>query len=105
MDYDEKAEQWFAENPDAWAMFSSFCWQAAYTGRRFGAKAVAERIRWETLLRTNTTFKWNNNYTAWAARKWATENPNYAHLLSFRGPSAPDDEPVYRDTLFDLETV
>ena len=85
MTHEEKARIWMAENPRAYRLFDKYASQAAATGQKFGAKLIAEQIRWQCFLaKGNERFKFNNNYTAYVARKWAANNPHYAHLLNFR---------------------
>lgn len=84
-----KAWQWMAENPRAYQLFSNFASRIAATGKRFGAKLVSERVRWEWYFsKGGQTCKWNNNYTKYVAERWAEENPRYAHLLEFRNKGA-----------------
>jgi len=89
------AQAWMDENPEAYELFDRFAQQMATTRRKFGAKLVAERIRWECRLRRDGEFKWNNNYTTYVAHKWAEHNPHLADLLEFRTRRRiPEEEPV-----------
>ena len=80
-----KAEQWMKDNPLVYCMFDSFAMQMALNYKKFGAKLVAERVRWECRLAKGNKFKVNNNYVKYMAERWAKENPRYAHLITFRG--------------------
>ena len=58
------------DNPTVWALFKQFAYQARSTGReRFGARMIGERIRWYTLIETNSTdYKLNDHYWPYYAR-------------------------------------
>lgn len=74
-------------NPQIYESFRRFALQVIGAGRRrFGAKAVMERIRWDTLISAKDDgFKINNNYTADYARKFIAEFPEYAEVFATRG--------------------
>jgi hypothetical protein len=78
-------------NPQVWIAFKRFTFQAINTGRkRFGAKMVVERIRWDTLLTTtDERYKISNDYTAFYARKFVSEFPQYKGLFVTK-PSMAD---------------
>jgi hypothetical protein len=82
--YEKRAATWLMLNPQAYLYFNAYAMQMVNAGQKFGAKLIAERIRWEVKLKRVGDFKWNNNYTSEVARTWAEKNPRYAHLLSFR---------------------
>lgn len=81
------------EHPEAWAMFCRFALEAIDAQRRagrrlkIGAKAVAERVRWETTLAARDAhgWRWNNSYTAPAARRFMAEHPGYGRVFETRG--------------------
>jgi len=80
----EAAWKWMRENPRAYALFHRFAMEMVETGQKFGAKLIAERIRWECKLTKIGEFKWSNNHTKYVALRWADNNPSHAHLLTFR---------------------
>lgn len=48
---DERYRDWLAEHGETFGLFAQLCWDLRRAGhRRIGAKAVAERIRWEGLV-------------------------------------------------------
>jgi hypothetical protein len=77
--YDER-------NPDIYAMFKRFAYEALMSGHHhFGAKAVMERVRWETAVRAKGgTFKINNDYTSRYARKLIAEKPEFDGFFRLR---------------------
>ncbi len=80
------ASKWLAENPDTYRLFKQFTLQAIESGvTRLGAKAVAERIRWESNLRKHGEYKMNNNAVAEMARRFMADYPEYAGIFATRG--------------------
>ncbi len=86
------AQEWMERNPNAYTLFDKFALQMVNSGQKFGAKLVAERIRWECRLRKIGQWKWNNNYTKYVALRWAENNPIFAHYLEFRERSKPQEQ-------------
>ena len=90
-------ERYDRENPDIWEMFKKFTFQAIDAQERrnaavrVGARAVYERIRWQTMVYGNDQFKVNNNYTAAYARKFMSKYPEYAGIFQTRRPSGQGD--------------
>jgi hypothetical protein len=70
-------KKYHSENPDIYRMFVKFSLQAAERRKNFSAKAVFERIRWETMVSGNDQFKINNNYTAYYARMFEHNYPKH----------------------------
>lgn len=80
-----RAARYVAENPAVYQEFCRFAWEAVRAGRnRIGAKAIAERLRWEALIRGNDAFKINNSYVSFMARRFMKENPACAGLFKTR---------------------
>jgi|TARA_R110000782_G_scaffold624_2_gene2080 hypothetical protein len=71
---DEKAAEFDAENPNVRNLFIRFSLELIERGfSNYSAQAIMERIRWETDeadVDGKSTFKINNNYVAWYARKF-----------------------------------
>jgi membrane-bound lytic murein transglycosylase MltF len=79
------ANKWLAENQGAYRLFKQFTLQAIESGvTRLGAKAVAERIRWESNLRKTTDYKLNNSAISEMARRFMTDYPEYAGIFATR---------------------
>ena len=82
---ERKTHLWLIENPRAYQLFDKYASKLAMTGKRFGAKMVSERLRFQYFIEPDVDgFCWNNSYTAYVARIWAERNKRYAHLLTFR---------------------
>lgn len=66
-------------------MFKQFTLQAIESGvTRLGAKAVAERIRWESNLQKNGDYKLNNSAVAEMARRFMADYLEYAGIFATR---------------------
>lgn len=74
----------FLSNPLVWQQFERFTLDAIKTRRRFGAKAIMERVRWETEVSRNEEFKVSNNWTAYYARIFALKHPTYRDYFDFK---------------------
>ena len=84
-DLRRRAEEWIVKNPTVYALFLRFAREKLARNRRFGAKELAERVRWEIdLLWADSEFKVNNNYTAYIARRLVVDEPRLLPLLRFR---------------------
>lgn len=86
--YDQKAIDAFLQQhrdkPRVWRLFEKFALQVAKLGRRYGAKAIMERIRWEEEIENGGEFKVGNSYTALYARVFAWKYPQHADIFEFR---------------------
>jgi len=73
----EKFKQFHKENPHIWEMFNKFTCQLLAAGHQHhSARAVIERIRWETSLRTtDEQFKIPNNHIPYYARMFNARTP------------------------------
>ena len=80
----EKAEAWIAENKESVALFYLFAEQACRSHNKVGAKAISERIRWESMTAWRGKYKWNNNFTAYVARQFIKMYPQHAGKIIFR---------------------
>jgi len=71
-------------NPLLWKAFERFALDAANRGKRIGAKAIMERVRWEAEIERGDEFKVCNSYTAYYARIFAAKYPQHSELFEFR---------------------
>lgn len=80
------AEEYLKRHPNIYQMFAHFTWEAILAGAKdFGARAVLERMRWETNVRGDKAdFKLNNNLTPFLARKFMRENPQVGEIFETR---------------------
>jgi len=85
----QRYDEWKEKNPSILKAFFRFADAAARKQRKFGAKMVAERLRWFTFVESNDEeYKINNNYVAYIARDWKAERPFYEHLIETRAQRA-----------------
>jgi hypothetical protein len=82
--FDDSFCQYHSENPQIYAEFEKTALKAVKYRSRFGAKAIFEIIRWNTMVSGNDGFKVNNNYTSFYARLFELKHPQHAGLFSKR---------------------
>ena len=83
----ERFEAFHAAHPDVYALFRRFAGELRAAGRtRFGAKALAERIRWHyaTTSGGGPDFKLNNNFVSRYARLLAADDPAFEGFFERR---------------------
>jgi len=81
----ESAAEWMDANPAAMGLFERFALEMAQHGRRFGMKALAERVRWEHRYEyPDDDWKLNNNYVAYIGRRLINEHPQLDALIERR---------------------
>lgn len=81
----------FKANRAVWRQFERYTLDAIDSGRKLGAKAIMERVRWETEVERKEEFKVSNNWTAYYARIFALKYPahrNYFDFKTVRGVTA-----------------
>lgn len=72
----ERFERWLAENAHVYRLFVEAARSLKRQGRkRFGAKAIAEHLRWNAAYQTTDGYKLNNIYTSRLARKLLDDHP------------------------------
>lgn len=77
----EWADAWMAKHPDVYPLFVRFALEIASKRTRFSAKAIVERLRWETAVRGGLDFKIANAVTAYLARRFVRDFPEHASLF------------------------
>lgn len=86
------------EHPEVWFMFRKFAFNLIRRGFKNGAaKAIIERIRWETDTPDdygNSTFKINNNYAPFYSRLFMDTFPQYEGFFRLRHQTTKDEEPT-----------
>jgi len=66
------------DNPQIYELFVGFATTVARSRSRFGARAILERIRWETSTETNhKTLKIPNAYSAYYSRLFEIDHPRF----------------------------
>ena len=81
---EEKAFKWMQENKESVQLFYKFAIHACRNANLIGAKCVSERVRFESMTAWRGKYKWNNNYTAYVARQFIKDYPQYAGKIRFR---------------------
>lgn len=74
-------------HPEVWEAVLRFADEALDAGaRRFGMRAILERVRWERLVTPDAGERYalNNNYAGFYARKLAAHGERYADALEIR---------------------
>jgi hypothetical protein len=84
-------------NPHIWELFMQFACEVRVHHSHFSADAVLHRIRWEVATTTTEyeagSYKINNNYSAFYARKLMAADPeDFAGF--FRTRTSAADEPL-----------
>lgn len=78
---DEQAEAFHKANPKVAQLFMQFTKEMIHRGfKNYSVSAVFERIRWETDQADGdgkSSFKVNNNYKAWYARRFMEALPEH----------------------------
>lgn len=72
--------EFHAKHPEVWRLFEQFTFQMIGRGfKHYSVNAVFERIRWEMDVGGDgiDTFKLNNNYRAFYARRFMKIHPQY----------------------------
>jgi hypothetical protein len=82
----ERFARFHAENPQVHAAIGAVVSDLRAHGvRRFGMKAIFERLRWLYTIQTRgDDFKLNNNYTAFYARLLVAERPELSAFFEIR---------------------
>jgi len=82
---EEKFLKFHEENPEVYRLFKKFAHQSRRFKDHFGAKAIAERIRWEVASYSIPgDFKMNNNFPSVMARMLIEEDPSFHDFFSIR---------------------
>ena len=78
---DEQASQFSQQHPEVSRLFVKFTNEIISRGfANYSAQAIFERIRWETDqadVEGRSSFKLNNNYVPWFARKFMERYPEH----------------------------
>jgi hypothetical protein len=78
-------QQYDQEHPEIYQVFKNIAEEFIKKGViKMGAKRIIEEIRWHKLVKTNEYFKVSNNYTAYYARKFVNDHPQYAGFFNFK---------------------
>lgn len=94
-------EDFHAQNPGVYELFKRFTFELIQAGRTYySSDAVCHRIRWHTAIETEgDDFKINNDYTAYYARKFMRDFPEYKGFFRVRSVAAERKTAVVRSSL------
>jgi len=79
-----KTAKWINDNPKIAKLFLEMARQLQKQGKKFGAKYLAEKVRWEYSFRYGDEFKISNNNTAYIARWLIKQDPSLESCMKFR---------------------
>jgi len=89
----EQVTKFHAEHPEIWDLFVRFSKEMIGRGyKAYSAQSVIERIRWEKDVGGDgtTSFKINNNYTAFYSRRFMRMYPEYEGFFRTRHQVSDD---------------
>jgi hypothetical protein len=99
--HDEMREQttrYHREHPEVWSLFVKFTFDRIKRKfQHYGAKAIFERIRWETDqpdVEGKNTFKIGNNHPSFYARRFMKIYPAYEGFFRLRKQRSKDQPPT-----------
>lgn len=87
----EKFAEYDNANPGIYYLFKRFAKELIAAGRnKLSASLIIERIRWEVSISTKSddVFKVSNNHTAFYARKFMSDFPQYGEIFRTREQKA-----------------
>ena len=90
------------KHPEVWKLFVRFTQQRIGHGfSHYSVNAIFERIRWETDVAVDgaSSFKLNNNYRAFYARRFMRLHPEHVGFFRTRKQLSKDDLPANRPPL------
>jgi len=78
-----KFQMFHKENPGVYKMFKRFAFSMIKRGhKRLGSKKIIEDIRWESRLKTTgSPYKIPNHFTAYYARLFERDHPEYTEIF------------------------
>lgn len=82
---DLQKEEWLKKNNLAHAEFERLCYKVARTGKKFGFKAVAEKLRWDAFFSYDAKYKWHNSVTRYAGMKFLKKFPQFKNQVIIKG--------------------
>ena len=80
----DKFMAWHRNNPKVWEEFERLTLKAIKAGKKFGAKAIGEILRWQSEIGRNEEFKGNNNFWSYYSKIFAIKYPLHKDYFEFR---------------------
>lgn len=74
----------FQACPDVWRAFEALTFKVIKMGRRAGAKAIIERVRWDVEVENGEEWKVNNNWAPYYARVFEIKHPRFSGFFAKR---------------------
>lgn len=87
----DRADRYMRENPTVYRKFCIFAWQLINAGeKRIGAKMIAERLRWDSIISKSSTdpYAVNNTYISFMARRFMQDFPTAGEVFETRQKAA-----------------
>ena len=82
---DKQFAEHLQNNMEMYKLFERFALEAAQYRTHFSARAIFERMRWETLMNEkDSSFKINNNWVPNYAQKFMDEHPSLKGFFRMR---------------------
>lgn len=76
---------WHKQNPQVWQMFEKVAMEAINAGiASWGAKGIAEVVRWKLSIEKKGEYKCNNNFVSYYARVFTLKHPQHKEFFEFR---------------------
>lgn len=76
---------WHNQHPEIWKAFEIKTLELIKSGvSHFGAKAIAESIRYDESVKGGTDFKLNNNFVSYYSRVFVLKYPQHKDFFEFR---------------------
>lgn len=80
----EKVKAYHKKNPHIWEAFERYALLAAQSRKRYSAKTIMERVRWDCEFESLGEFKISNDYTAYYARAFARKYPQHKNFFKMK---------------------
>ena len=90
----QQCADFHADHPEVWNLFERFTFQIINNGfKNYSVNAIFERIRWEHDVnsRSASSFKLNNNYRAFYARRFMRMYPEHDGFFRTRVQTSAED--------------
>ena len=88
----ERFQEFHYDNPEVYTMFKHFAFKAMDSGRRrYSARAIMERLRWELSIQTKSDdYKINNDTIPLYARMFLRDFPQHQGFFETRSQIQQD---------------
>jgi len=80
----ENFEVFHSEHPEIYSQFCKFAKQAAQFKKKYSAKAIFHRVRWETMVTGEGDYKIDDGWISHYARKFLEDHPQHTGFFETR---------------------